>query len=109
MKTENIGQLYQLWQPEQDPTRLAVLGKAIEESSELIKELARCIIQGFEASHPETGEPNRCALADELDDMEALIHLIREKFQIEPCSERQFKKIQMQRRWYADISKMNQP
>lgn len=89
------------WIPETDPVKIAILNKSIEEASELIKILARCTVQGIGASDPETGEPNRQELADELDDMQAMIGIIRNHFGIEPNTERQSKKRSYQWAWYA--------
>lgn len=88
------------WIPETDPVKIAILGKSIEEASELVKILARCIVQGIEQSNPDTEEPNREELADELDDVETMIHIIRTHFNVPSSKDRQRKKANYQSRWY---------
>lgn len=60
-----------LWLPESRTVIHQALGKAAEEAAELAKILSRCLIQGLDASDPETGKPNLASLADELADVEA--------------------------------------
>jgi hypothetical protein len=67
------------WQPEKRPTILALIGKLGEESSELSKIAARIVIQGLEASCPDTGRPNRELLEDEIADVAALCGLTMQR------------------------------
>lgn len=70
MNTEDIPQRFPSpWQPEQDRLRLAVFGKSQEELGELVTIIGRCIIQGVEGKHPETGKPNKQAIAEEIGDV----------------------------------------
>lgn len=57
------------WQPVTDKVTLAVLGKMIEEASELANIAARCIIQGVDGCNPKTGKPNADALMEEVADV----------------------------------------
>ncbi|MFC5421969.1 hypothetical protein ACFPOB_20615 [Bosea eneae] len=61
------------WFPEQDRIRLAVLGKLIEECTELAGRAARCIIQGLDERDPATGRKNREELGREMSDVSACI------------------------------------
>lgn len=108
MKTQDIDNAPPSpWIPETDPLNLAVLGKASEECSELSKILARCIIQGIEASHPETGEPNRAELQDELDDVETMLHIVRERFNIPRSTTRQHAKLRYQDKWHESLKALS--
>jgi len=57
------------WVPMSDPLDVAVLGKLMEEASELVSAAARCLIQGVGEIEPITGKPNREWLADEIADV----------------------------------------
>lgn len=72
------------WIPEKDPIRLAILGKALEECGELVKILARCVIQGSEEIDPSTllQEENRVKMAEEIADVLAGIELAVEHFEL---------------------------
>lgn len=60
-----------LWKPEPDLIIHQALGKACEEANELAKILARCLIQGLDATDPKTGKPNRQAITEEFADLDA--------------------------------------
>lgn len=100
-KTVDIGKRVDPWKPETDPVRISILGKTQEECNELGIELARCIIQGIDETNPTTNELNRWGLADELDDMETMIKIIREEFKIPRNYDRQHLKYRAQQTWYG--------
>ena len=90
-----------LWLPESRTIIHQALGKAAEESGELTKILARCLIQGLDACDPKTGVPNRVSLADELADMHAAMGWLFEVLDIdaETHNARADRKIDGFRRW----------
>lgn len=104
-ETEDIGTHYEPWDPIQNKVHLAVIGKAQEELGELQQVLARCIIQGIDEKIPlsDPSKTNRDQLSDELADVEALIHLLREEFNLPHKNVRKVRKIRVQEQWYADI------
>lgn len=63
------------WHPETRPIALAILGKLSEELNECGAIVSRCIIQGINESHPETGKVNRDELTKEIADVIALINV----------------------------------
>ena len=63
------------WNPVTDPQENAVLGKFLEEVSELGAILARIKIQGADGIHPVTGKPNLAALMEEVADVTAQAEL----------------------------------
>lgn len=105
MRTEDIGTIYSPWQPETDPVRNAIYSKVQEELNELGIEVSRCQSQGIEETNPTTAVMNIFGLADELDDVEVMIQIIRDKFKIPRNMERQEKKRVMQDRWHQDLQK----
>lgn len=64
------------WKHEPDPVKLAVLGKAAEELSELIAAISRCIIQGVDGTHPVTGKPNIDWLWEEMVDVRNMLEVM---------------------------------
>jgi hypothetical protein len=67
------------WMPEQDRTRLAALGKLIEECNETAARAARCIIHGLDERDPDTGRLNSEELTREISDLEACLVILQEK------------------------------
>lgn len=65
------------WRTEKDPVTLAVIGKLGEEMCEGGSAIFRCVIQGIDGRHPETGEPNLEWLCKEIADVEAMIELTK--------------------------------
>lgn len=61
------------WQPITNKLHLALLGKLNEELAECIAAASRCIIQGLDAEHPETGKINREWFEDEIADVAAMM------------------------------------
>lgn len=101
MKTKDIPNTPpSAWQPETDTIRCAILGKAQEELHELGKEIARAQAMGLDGINP-NGESVRDALADELDDAEVLINIMRAKFNIPRNTKRQRAKRDYQEAWYS--------
>lgn len=88
-----------LWKPEPDLLTHQALGKACEEASELSNILARCLIQGLDASDPRTGKPNRQALFEEIADVDAALQWLREIVNDEYDSDRSHRKWSGFRRW----------
>lgn len=70
------------WHPCLDPVELAVLGKLAEESGELTSAATRCIIQGWDESHPSTGKANSDWLLEEVADVLAGIAVTLDHFGI---------------------------
>lgn len=68
------------WHPMSDPVDLKHMGKFAEEVNELGSAIARCLIQGIDECHPETGKVNREWLEDEIADVIANIQLCDERF-----------------------------
>lgn len=87
------------WRPTQDLLQLAVLGKAIEESAELICALARCVIQGIDECEPVSRKPNRDWLREEMADTEACLQRLRERLDIYTYPERYMAKLKHLDRW----------
>lgn len=95
------------WHPETDSERLKVLGKLIEEATELATAAARCIIQGIDEAEPVTGKVNRVWLEDEIADVMANIgiamnHLKLNQQRIEQRAERKANYIG---RWLAGLTR----
>jgi hypothetical protein len=88
-----------LWEPEGDLVIHQALGKLAEELAELSHIVARCLIQGFEASEPVTGRPNRTQLQMEIADVEAALDWLREVSGVTDDSDRRYSKLDGFRRW----------
>ena len=70
------------WKPVRDPLTLKILGKLVEELGELTSAVSRCIIQGIEERHPETGKSNRQWLLEELSDVYASVGLLTNHIEV---------------------------
>lgn len=92
------------WMPEQDRIRLAVLGKLIEECTELAGRAARCIIQGIDERDPATGRRNREELGREMSDVTACIHMAEEILRVTRTHGRMASKRAGFRRWHEIIA-----
>jgi hypothetical protein len=90
------------WHPITDPVQLKYLGKLGEEVCEGGSAIFRCIIQGIDESEPTTGKVNREWLEDEIADILAGIHLLREHFNLDTThiEERKERKIKLLREWH---------
>lgn len=71
------------WHPMKDPVDLKYIGKLGEEVNELGAAIFRCMIQGIDEAHPETGKVNRDWLEDEIADVLANIDLVRKRFNLD--------------------------
>ncbi len=91
------------WVPMTNLIDLAHLGKMGEEAGELSSIISRCIIQGIDECDPETGKPNRLALAEEIADVMATSELAIERFDLDEgfISLRIERKKNMKRAWHA--------
>jgi NTP pyrophosphatase (non-canonical NTP hydrolase) len=68
------------WVPERDPTTIAVLGKLMEETGELVAAASRCLIQGAGEAEPITGKPNLDWLEEEIADTLANLEMVTTHF-----------------------------
>lgn len=92
--------LINLWLPEPDRVTHQALGKLLEEVNELGTILARCLIQGIDASEPVTGKPNREQVLDEMADVVAATEWLRHVAGLEPyCTARADRKFNGFLRW----------
>ncbi len=89
------------WHPMSDAVDLKHMGKLAEEVNELGSAIARCIIQGVDEAHPDTGKMNREWLEDEMADVLAGFLLIRERFGVVVDQARVESKVANLRRWHA--------
>lgn len=96
----------QPWMPITDPATLKRLGKLNEELGECTSASARCLIQGFDGTEPDTGKVNRQWLLEELADVEAqavctldMLKLSEEESQ--QYEERRNRKIKQMLEWEA--------
>lgn len=94
------------WQPEDNKLHLAVLGKLGEEVNELGSAIFRCVIQGVDGVHPETGKKNLTQLQDEIGDVLAGIDLTIERFRLNPreIHRRKERKKAHKRAWHKLIN-----
>ena len=91
------------WHPMTDPVDIKTLGKLTEELNECGAATARCLIQGIDESNPETGEPNRTWLENEIADVLANIELTMIRFKLDPVriDQRITEKLVRLRAWHA--------
>lgn len=68
------------WHPISNPVDLKHLGKLAEELGELSAAVARCMIQGPNATEPTTGKFNLVWLMEEIADVTANVELVKERF-----------------------------
>lgn len=74
--------VYQPWTPISDVEKIKVLGKALEETGELISAMARCLIQGVDGKEPVTGKMNKHWLEEEVADVEAMLSHVRDRLNL---------------------------
>ena len=91
------------WHPMTDPVDIKTLGKAQEELGECISAAARCLIQGIDEEHPETGKRNRLWLEEEIADAEANLQLMKERFDLNEAFiyNRKIKKMIQLKEWHG--------
>lgn len=65
---------YNPWVPITSPLELKLIGKTLEELGELSSALSRCLIQGINEEHPESGKPNTAWVEDEIADVRACLN-----------------------------------
>jgi len=100
---EPINGIISAWMPEQDPHRLAVLGKLAEECNELAGRAVRCIIQGIDEKDPATGRTNREELAREASDVEACLEMLEARMLVSRITSRVADKYDGFKRWHGLI------
>lgn len=88
-----------LWIPEPDPIKRALLGKMGEEAGELATRLHRASIQGLDAIDPDTGRTNREEIQREISDVEACFAVAHEWLNLRPNSARMREKASGYRKW----------
>jgi hypothetical protein len=93
------------WVPTVDRVELALLGKTLEETCELGKIAARCIMQGLDDRDPETTVANRMALTAELSDMEARILDVRQVLELPMLIENTVRKSKFHLSWLRDLAR----
>jgi hypothetical protein len=91
------------WVPTVDRVELALLAKLLEETTELGKIAARCIMQGLDDRDPETWVANRMALTSELSDMEARILDVRQVLELPMLTENTVRKSKFHLTWLRDL------
>ena len=91
------------WHPMTDPIDLKTLGKFTEELGECVAAVSRCMIQGIDEYHPQSGIANRDWLEEEIADVMAGIELTVERFGLneERIFARAARKIAGLREWHA--------
>ena len=99
----------QPWVPENDPLRIALLGKLIEELNECGAIAARCLIQGIDEREPVTGVVNRHALEKELADVfaQAGASILRLGLDEPSIKVRLQKKTEFTGQWFDHLSQEN--
>lgn len=93
------------WVPMDKPIDIKHLGKLTEELSELISAISRCLIQGLNAIHPETGKPNHIWLREEIADVYANLSLVEDHFNLPMMYERVERKMEHLRRWHQMLDR----
>lgn len=93
------------WHPISDAVQLKTLGKLAEELGEAQAAVARCIIQGVNEAHPETGMLNRLWLENELADVLANISLVIDHFTLNGprMDQRALHKMVRLREWHRQV------
>lgn len=107
MDTDIIPKNFDLppWNPTTNASEIRSIGKAQEECAELMKILARCLIQGVDGVDPETGKTNRDALAEEIADVTAALSIVSDDFDLDPLSARVSRKRLLLRLWREKLAK----
>jgi hypothetical protein len=94
-----------LWKPEPDVVLHQALGKLAEECAELSHIVARCLIQGYTASDPSSGQHNYVLLRQEMSDVIAAmgwLARLRDELDVDGAP-RQSRKLDGFLRWQALI------
>lgn len=92
-----------LWNTMQDERDRRVIGKLLEELTELGTAASRCLIQGIDECEPSTGKPNKEWLEDELGDVRAMTSLTMQHFKLngDRIRDRASVKYMHKRKWVA--------
>ena len=95
------------WIPMTNPGDIAVINKMGEETGELIGIKCRCLIQGIDGAHPETGKLNKIALEDEIADVMAGCQMVIERFglDLKHIVTRRDKKLHFIQKWIDKLDK----
>lgn len=88
-----------LWKPEPNVVLHQALGKLLEELGELTQIASRCMIQGFDASEPVTGVPNRQQLQKEMSDVYAALEWVSDITDVAEDTDRVMTKLDGYHRW----------
>lgn len=91
------------WQPITDPLTLAVLGKLGEELNEAAGRVSRSVIQGLDATDPDSGLLNSVHLSWELGHVLACIDMLGTVLAIVPDQAQRYTKIVGYQRWHNMI------
>lgn len=91
------------WHPMDKPIDLKHLGKLIEELGECTQAASRCLIQGIDKTHPNTGKANKEWLEQELADVLANITLVCVHFNLDltAIANREHDKMIMLEQWHV--------
>lgn len=94
------------WVPMKKAIDLKHLGKLQEELAECLAATARCLIQGIDEREPVTGKLNREWLEDEIADVFANLHLVRQHFGLnfERMNERAAEKMERLSQWHQMLA-----
>lgn len=89
------------WVPITDLRTLKAMGKATEELGECTSAIARCLIQGLDATEPDTGKVNRDWLEEEIADARAMLDELEQDLNLDGprMAARTARKRAAQRRW----------
>ncbi len=100
----NSVQKWNPWIPITEIKQLKILGKCGEEVNELGSAISRCIIQGVDEVHPETGKGNQEWLEDEIADVLATTQLVANHYGLDGdrIEARAKAKIEYLSRWIED-------
>jgi hypothetical protein len=92
-----------LWNTMQDERDRRVIGKLLEELTELGTAASRCLIQGIDECEPSTGKPNKEWLEDEIADVRAMTLLTMQHFKLngDRIRDRALVKFYHKRKWVA--------
>lgn len=90
------------WVPMTRPSDLKHLGKFGEELGETVAAMCRCLIQGIDEAHPETGKINRAWLEDEIADVLGNAELVMSHFKLDRgrIERRKDRKVVHLRQWH---------
>lgn len=93
----------QPWWPVTDPLDVKHLGKAVEETGELVSIMGRILTQGVDGVDPKSGKCNRVAMEDEIADVIAKVESLCERFSldVDRINRRKLEKREFHRVWFT--------